>query len=330
MFTGAQLLLSVGVALFLRRRRVASLAVLIPGGLALLTLALGSASPAGASGVSVAFVPLAPANPARLVFGLPEVHGLARAGSGLAWIILSLGLRLVGVPRAVAAVRHGSAALAALGGLALAGWPLGAFLSITADPDCDESFYFVQASGLVLWIFTAPVVLAAARRLALVGLAAALLCLPSTAEFLVRKIVLSPERLPAAAVDAMRVLRAESCPGDVVITRPLPYFVPLPVVLAGRRVAFSNYIGYWRQFVSPERLQERDRLVRAFFRSTDAPGALAIARALGARFVYLTGRQKVDFGTEGVLEPLFQKDGERVFRILPPAPGECRAWGARS
>jgi hypothetical protein len=323
-FTGAQVLLSVGVALLLRRKRVESLVVLVPGVVVLLALALGSASPAGAGGVTVSFAPLAAANPARAVFGLPEVQGLARVGSGLAWIVLSLGLRVIGVPGAVAAVRHGGAALAALGMLALSGWPLGAFLSITADPDCDESFYFLQASGLALWVFAAPVLLAAARRLALLGVAAAVLCLPSTAEFVVRKVGSPPERMAAAAVRAMRTLRAESCPGDVVITRPLPRYVPLPVVLAGRRVAFSNYIGYWRQFVSPGRLRERDRLVRAFFRSTDARDALEIARGLGARFVYLTGSQKVDFDTTGVLEPLFEQENERVFRILAMGRGACQ------
>jgi hypothetical protein len=99
--------------------------------------------------------------------------------------------------------------------------------------------------------------------------------------------------------------------------------VPLPVVLAGRRVAFSNYIGYWRQFIDPERLRERDRLVRAFFRSTEPSNAVAIARSLRAEFVYLTGSQKVDFDARGVLEPLFERDGERVYRIREP--GEPKA-----
>jgi hypothetical protein len=274
--------------------------------------------------VSIAFVPFSPANPARVAFGLSEVQGLARVASGLAWLVLSLGLRVVGVPRALAAMRQGSAALAALAGLALSGWPLATFLSITADPDVDESFYFAQTSGLALWLFAAPVVLALARRVLLLAVAAGLLCLPSTVEFATRKIAQSPERIPAAAVGAMRALRAESCPGDVVLTRPLPRFVPLPVVLASRRVAFSNYIGYWRQFIDPARLQERDRLVRGFFRSTEASRAVAIARSLRAKFVYLTGSQKMDFDPSGVLEPLFDRDGERVYRILPLEGRGCR------
>lgn len=316
-FTGAQLLLSVVAALLLRRRGRAAFAVVGPGAAVLLALALGSTT-TGPGGVTVAFLPFSPANPARVAFGLVEAQGLARVGSGLAWIVLSLGLRIVGVPRALAALRQGSVALATLAGLALTGWPLATFLSITADPDVDESFYFAQASGLGLWLFAAPVVLAAARRSLLWAVAAGLLCLPSTVEFVARKVEQPPERIPAAAVEAMRALRAQSCPGDVVLTRPLPRFVPLPVVLAGRRVAFSNYIGYWRQFIDPVRLQERDRLVRAFFRSREASSAVSIAESLRAEFAYLTGAQKVDFDPSGVLEPVFERDGERVYRILSP------------
>jgi len=274
--------------------------------------------------VTVEVVPFSPANPARLAFGLPEAHGLGLIGSGLVWIVLSLGLRVVGVPGAFRAMRRGSAALAALGGLALVGWPLATVLRITADPRADESFYFAQASGLALWLFTAPVVLAAGRG-ALVRIAVALLlCLPSTAEFVVGKTAQAPERIPAAAVDAMRVLRAASCPGDVVMTRPLTPTVPLPVVLAGRRVVFSDYIGYWQQFIDPRRLRERDRLVRGFFRSRDPVTALAIARSMDARFVYLTGAQKLDFDPRGVLELLYEREGERVYRIGSGTEGAIR------
>lgn len=316
-FTGAQLLLCVVAALLLRRQGRAALAVLVPGLVALLVLAAGSVSPAGVRGVTVEVVPFSPTNSARLAFGLAEAQGLAWLGSGLAWIVLSLGLRVVGVVPALSAMRRGSAALCALAGLALSGWPLATFLRITADPRADESFYFAQASGLALWLFAVPVVLGAGRHVLLRTAAALLLCLPSTVEFVVGKAVQPPEQIPAAAVDAMRVLRAASCPGDVVMTRPLTTTVPLPVVLAGRRVVFSNYIGYWQQFIDPGRLRERDRLVRGFFRSRDAVSALAIARSMDARFVYLTGPQKVDFDPRGVLEPLFERGSERVYRIVP-------------
>ena len=324
-FTGAQLLLALGVAWLLGRGRRRLALVLFPAGCVLLLLAVHSVSPGGAAGVTVSVIPFAPLLPALGSFGLDTVRGPAVLGYGLLWLALALGLRVVGVPAAVRALREERATPVALATLALSGWPLAAFLSITADPNCDESFYFLQASGVLLWLFAAPrlaALLGNGRwRRVLAGVVIAGLTLPSLAEFVVRKTVQEPEPLPAAAVEAMAVLHQASCPGDVVITRPLPgsQWVPLPVVLAGRRVVFSNFLGYWQQFVTPETLRERDRLVRAFFRSTDPAAARAIAARFGARFAYLTGTQRVDFPTAGVLETLFERNGERVYRILPRA-----------
>jgi hypothetical protein len=123
----------------------------------------------------------------------------------------------------------------------------------------------------------------------------------------------------------MTALRRASCPGDVVITRPLPSWVPLPIVLGGRRVAFSNYLGYWSQFVSAGFLADRDRLVRSFFRASSGEQAVRVASALGARYVYLTGRQKVDFDMQGTLDTVFDRDGERVYRIVALAGAGCAA-----
>jgi hypothetical protein len=333
-FAGAQLLLALALAWLLGRggrRRL--LLVLVPAALALAVLALPSASPGGAAGVSVALVPFAPLAPALRALGMGEVHGARILVYGLAWLAVSLGLRVVGIPAAALALRDDRAAPRALAALALSGWPLATFLSITADPDCDESFYFLQASGLLLWLFAAPTLVSlcserrAGRhwRAAVAACLALALALPPTVEFVWRKAAQPPERLPAVAVEAMNALREASCPGDVVVTRPLPRAqrVPLPLVLAGRRVAFSNYLGYWRQFVPPETIAERDRLVRSFFRATDGAAARAVASRLGAGFAYLTGAQKVDFDTSGVLETVFDRDGERVYRIAGAAPSAC-------
>ena len=335
-FTGAQLLLALGVAWLLGRARRRLPFVVLPAALALVLLALRSASPAGAAGVSIAFVPFAPLLPALRAFGLGAVHGATYLACGLAWLFLSLGLRAAGIPAALLALRDERAAPLALGALALSGWPLATFLSIKADPDCDESFYFLQASGVVLWLFAVPALAALLARLrsgrrwggAAAALVLAALALPSLVEFVVRKAGQPPEPLPAPAVQAMTALREASCPGDVVITRPLPrsQWVPLPIVLAGRRVAFSNYLGYWRQFVSPEVIVERDHLVRSFFRATDKEAARDVAGRLGARYAYLTGAQKVDFPIGGVLETVFDHEGERVYRIsgTGAGPGAAR------
>jgi hypothetical protein len=330
-FTGAQLLLALAVAWMLGWRRRRLLAVMLPAALALVALALRSASPAGAAGVAVRLVPFAPLLPAMQAFGIAAPHGLHWLLAGVGWLALSLGVRLAGVPAAVLALRDERGAASALAAFALCGWPLASLLSITADPDCDESFYFLQASGLLLWLFAVPtlsrLMLGAGGRAAwkavAAGLLLAALTLPSTLEFVLRKAAQPSEPLPAPAVEAMAALRAASCPGDVVITRPLPRAqrVPLPVVLAGRRVAFSNYLGYWRQFVAPATIETRDHLVRSFFRAPQPEAARRIAAELGARYAYLTGAQKVDFDPGALLEPVFERDGERVYRIDGAAAG---------
>src|SRR5262245_16711184 len=148
-FTGAQLLLSFGVAWLVSRGRRRLLAfVALPLAAAVAVLALGSFAPAGAEGARVQLLPFAPANPARIAFGLEPARGLALAASGLAWLVLSLGLRGFGVVPALRALRGSGSAGASLAALALVGWPIAFFVSVSADPDYDESFYFLQASGV--------------------------------------------------------------------------------------------------------------------------------------------------------------------------------------
>ena len=329
-FTGAQLLLAMGSAWLLRRRPHRLLAVAAPTALALALLVASTEAPAEAEAVSVRALPLAPTNPARIAFGLPETTGLAYVASGLAWLVLSLGLRALGIPGAVRSVRSGDEAGAVLGALALWGWPLATFLSITADPDVDESFYFLQASGLALWVFSAPVLVAVARRSAAVAALALLVAFAPAAEFLLKKVPQEPDVVPAPAVRAMKALRQASCPGDVVVMQTKIAYVPLPVVLAGRRVALADYLGYWRQFTSFEALARRKDEVRSFFRAEDARSGFEAARSLGARYAYVTGRRKRTLEEAGVLEPFFEEAGQRVYRITGFAPRRgCPGPGTR-
>jgi len=323
-FTGAQLLLALGVVWLLRRdRRLLVLAVPVATVLGLLVLA--SVSPGPSPGVDVRVVPFAPANPARTAFQLPEAAGLVHALSGIAWVALSLGLRALGLPGAWRSLFTGGGARAVAGALALSGWPLATFVSIRADPDVDESFYFVQASGLLLWLFASPVLASIARRSLVLGALAAATVFAPTAEFLARKVSQEPLVVPAPAVRAMTALREASCPGDVVLSRARVNLVPLPVVLAGRRVALADYVGYWRQFTTLEALDARRERVRGFFQARKPEDALAVARELGAWYVYLRGRETAPVESAGVLESLFLEGQERVYRIPALAPaGRCR------
>jgi hypothetical protein len=336
-FTGAQLLLALGLAWLVGRSRLL-LVVAATLAVAVAVLAAGSVGPATAEGVRVGFAVFAPANPARVAFGLPEAKGLSLALSGVAWLVLSLGLRAAGIPGAWRALRGGDAPQATLGGLALLGWPIALLVSITADPAYDESFYFLQASGLALWLFAAPVLAGVARRSRLAAATAVVACLMPTAELVVRRTMQEPERIPAPVVRAMTALREASCPGDVVLTRPGVAFVPPVVVLAGRRAPLANYIPYWRQFTTPEALAAREADVWAFFRAGDAASAIEAARHLGARYVFFPGPPRPEevpserpssprphavrdsLLEAGALAPVHVEPRAAVFRIAPLAP----------
>ena len=316
-FTGALLLLALGTAWMFRHRGRELALVALPVAAALALLAAGSMAPSDLEGIRVSFVPLAPVNPARMAFGLEEAKGFALLASGLAWVLLSLGLRVLGIPAALRAARGPRVAGAVLGAFALWGWPIATFVSITADPAVDESFYFLQASGLALWLFASPALVGIARRSLIAGGVVLLASFTATGEFLVRAQQYGPEVVPAPAVRAMTALREASRPGDVVLMQVRIPHVPLPVVLAGRRVAYAEYIGYWRQFVTPETRARRREQVRSFFQAQDAETALTVARQLEARYVYLAGprRRKRALERAGVIELLFQEGSERVYRI---------------
>jgi hypothetical protein len=134
----------------------------------------------------------------------------------------------------------------------------------------------------------------------------------------------------------MAALRAVSCPGDVVLTRPGVAHVPPVVVLAGRRVPLANFIPYWRQFTSPEAVARREAEVLAFYRSEDAARALEAARALGASYALFGGapaasasgaadedrprtvRERLE--AEGVLAPVHVEPRAAVYRLVPLRP----------
>jgi hypothetical protein len=125
-------------------------------------------------------------------------------------------------------------------------------------------------------------------------------------------------------VRAVRALERVSSPGDVVMQRPGGRYPPAAVVLAGRRVPYERFTPYLTQFVSRPDLEARHALVYRFFRTTSREEALEIARSLGASFLALYGSDRVRFDTTGVLDPIHEEEGARVYFILggatPPPP----------
>jgi hypothetical protein len=131
-----------------------------------------------------------------------------------------------------------------------------------------------------------------------------------------KKAAFPPDRLPAPMVRAVRALDEVARPGEVVLQRPGARYPPAPVVLADLRVPYERFTPYLTQFASPKDLEARHEVVYRFFQTTSRDEALAIARSLGASFVALYGPDRVRFDTTGVLEPIYEEDEARVYRIL--------------
>ena len=322
-FLGAHLLLALGLACVLHRRVPRPvLAAAIPAGLATLALALGP----GAQTVTAALDPLDLVRVTRETLGLPPAGGLVLLAWSVLWLVASLGLRVLGVPQAVAALRErGSLTVSALAVLALSGWPLGLLLRVSAvevlgsQRFVNDAAYLLEQSAVPLWIFTAA---ALGRWLArggavraVVAASAILLATPATVQFVVKKARLPPDPIPAPFVRAMRAVEAHSRPGDVVLQRPMARFPPLPVILAGRRVVYERFTPYSTQFAPAAELTRRHQRVFRFFRTDDRAEAEAIARELGAVLVVLYGPDRVRFDPSGLLAPVYEEPGARVYRV---------------
>jgi hypothetical protein len=305
-FVAGQLLLGLLLALPFARNRRPLLAVGLPLALALAALALGP----GGRGEGVFFEPLVVLRDVRQSLGLAPAS-LAPPGSFvLLWVVLSLGLRVVGLPSAFSALGSRDGVRLTLAGMALCGWPLGLLFRISPlespDRPQNEALYFFEQSGLILWVFVA-VALGRVRvsgiRAGLLFLVVALLTLPSTVQFVCKKVQLSPGHVPGEVLDAMEALSALTRPGDVILERPrIQRFPPPPVVFIGRRVPFTSYFPFLTQWVPKAALEERQEMVREFFETEDRDRAFSIARSLGARAVCLYGSDTVRFDTSGLRE----------------------------
>jgi hypothetical protein len=322
-FLGAHLLLGLGVAALLgpASSRRATLLAAAPALVATAALALGQ----GGRTVEAVLAPLDLVRTTRETLGLAPATGMSLLLWSLAWIMLSLGLRIFGLPSAIAALRAKTTPLApALAAMALSGWPLGLLFRVSApavlagQKVINDAAFLVEQSGPLLWVFTTIALARFARRSGVAALAAALaglLALPSTAHFVYEKNHWPNDAIPASRVRAMRALEKASRPGDVVLQRPGARFPPAPVVLIGRRVPYERFTPWLTQFADPRDLATRHEVVYRFFRTGDAEEAKGIARGLGARFVCLYDGERVRFSTAEVMETIYDEPEARVFRL---------------
>jgi hypothetical protein len=334
-FLGAQLALSLALAALLvgwkgRRATAGGLrSALAPAvltavtALAMLPLLRGGAG----EQVEVVIAPLRMVGESLREIGFGGVGARALVLAILPWLALSLGLRSFGLPAAWRSLIAESSAPATVAWLALSGWPLGLLFHVAArDVEGRElpsaTIYFVEQSGAVLWVFTVMALAAWAarrRRPALAIGLAALTCLPSTLEFVVRKARVGPDPVPAAAVRALDAIARDGRPGDVVLQRPGARYPPLPAVLVGRRVVYERFTPYLTQFAPRDELRRRHEALFRFFQTADRAEALSIARSLSARYVCLYGSDRLRFDSRGILVPLYEDDAARAYRVEAPA-----------
>jgi hypothetical protein len=323
-FLGAHLLLGLGLAFALARGapRRALVAVGVPCALATAALVLGQ----GGQTVAVELAPLDLVHITRDTLGLSALEGPPLLAWSAFWVLASLGLRVFGLGRAFAALR-GPAAGSVLAAVALTGWPLGLLFRVSApemlpgQTMVNDAAYLVEQSGPLLWLFTAVAMASFARtpaRRVLAAVALVVLAAPSTLQYAVKKIHFPVARLPAPMVRAMDVLAPASQLGDIVLQRPGARYPPAPVILAGRRVTYDRFTPYLTQFASREDLEARHLKVYRFFRTRDRDEALGVIRDLGADFVALYGHDRIRFEPGGLLEPLHEEEGARLYRVREP------------
>ena len=307
-FLGAHLLLGLGTAFLLapRAHRALVLAAL-PCALATAALALGQ----GGETVAVELRPLDLVHLTRESLNLSPVAGWSLLAFSTLWLTASLGLRVLGLPGVLRALRSRQAVPAALATMAVAGWPLGLLFRVAAPEvlpgqrPVNDAAYLLEQSGPLLWLFAAAALAPLLRgRRRLLGAGLLLLAVPSTVHFAARKAALPPDRLGAPMVRAVRSLEKATAPGDVVLQRPAARYPPAPVILLGRRVPYERFTPWLTQFASAPDLHRRHEAVYRFFRTTDPAEARAIATSLGARAVCLYGHDRLRFDATGWLRPL--------------------------
>lgn len=310
-FVAAQLLLGLGVAGLLAQRKRPLAVIGFPLFLTLFWIA------AAGKGEGVFWDPLSTLRDAAQLLGVAPASETPTVGFSCLWILLSLGMRLGGLPWACRDFLSGDGVRPVVAAMAVSGWPLGLLFRISPlespDRPQNEALYFFEQSGVLLWIFVVLAIggmrLKGPRRV-LLALVLAATTLPSTVQFVFAKASIPPLRVPSEVLEAMEALKGVTKPGDVILERPrLQRFPPPPMVFIGRRVPFSSYLPFLTQWVSKEELGERMRSVKRFFETHEPAEARVLASSLGARGLCLYGSDSLASGTSGLREVY---RGERV------------------
>lgn len=120
-FVAAQFVAGLGIAFLIRPgARPAVAAVVAPALVGIISLLLAP----GSSNIAVTLDLLEPARDTAIRLGFGALSGFRLAAWGAAWVVLTLGVRVLGIPAALGALRGASAPVVALAMMALSGWPI--------------------------------------------------------------------------------------------------------------------------------------------------------------------------------------------------------------
>jgi len=325
-FVAAQFVAGLGLAFLLRPLlRTAIACVGLPSLVGIISLLLAP----GSGNIAVTLDGLEPVRDTAIRLGFGNPTGMAFAAWSVVWIVLSLGVRVLGIPLALRTVRDAGASGLALATMALVGWPLALIFRIQPLEEYNrqaagfnEAQYFLLQSAPLLWLFTVAALdrLLRSRRagatvLLVSGVAA--LAFAGAAQLVAFRRSRPPVEIPAAIVRATEVLVAAVPEGTVVLIDPRPRrYPPPPLVFSALRVTYTHSLPWLTQFAAREIVDERLADVRTFFDTTDPEEALAAAVRVGASYVALYGSERLHFDLEGILLPLIELPNVRIYRIV--------------
>jgi hypothetical protein len=320
-FLGAHLALGLAAAALAGRAPARRCALVGIGPLlATVGLALGS----GSETVATTLAPLDLVRVTLRSLGLGEAAGLRLLAWAGVWLVLSLGLRVLGVLPALRALREGPSLARAAAAMALSAWPIGLLFRVVArdvlpgQKPINDAAFLLEQGGPLLWVFTVAWLAGIAhtpRRRALALAAALCLAGPSTVQYVVKKRSEPSDPLPAPMVRAALTLGRVGRPGDVVLQRPRARYPAGPVILSGLRVPYERFTPYSTQFAPRDALAARHAVVFRFFRTRDTSEAQAIARQLGASFVCLYEHDRLRFPDRSWLEPVHDEKDAHCYRV---------------
>jgi hypothetical protein len=284
------------------------------------------------------------------------LHNLGWAvAATLTWFIGFMGLRLIGLRALLRDVSCPSASVRSPMAYAILIGFFAALVFRIAPAEAtglsrleaiNDVVWFAAQSGILLWFWTAEIVVSFARKSAgrrIVAVAAvALLALPCTVQHFVHKTSWGVDVVPARVVEATGKVAEHSFPGDVWV-EPLNRVRPSVVAyLAGRPVVHDSYVGYEYMFVPRDEYRYRRHAVAEFWRTNDPAYVSWFFDRYAVTGVFATPHVPLPEAGSGQVNLIFSNEAARLYDVgkssdagsittparLPIGPRGLRYFGA--